>query len=491
MDDNLARHKETLAEHGEKVEGHLARLETRLDQARQNYQLLQPHVENLRARYKEKGEPLPLPVLSREQTGKLQDEAVEARDAARNRTLEKIRQALADEHDTHARTPHERGRLAAQLREAETDLQARAWRERRFEHGFHLTHWELRGVRFSLAGVDAKIEKERVQTSFVHVGVAAWIPSWRREAEGEMARLQDVRRQVEERIRERQKELAEERERAAETVRALGEIRDGEARLQVGRGDKRVFEPTAPVYTRAELDRMESHAHTTHDARLLVEVHEARQEKFMHLPADKRPTVQKLTAEAAARAFVAGLDFEETQKAHAEEARWGRFTPVAARISDGSIITGSVRQTEVISRADAIIRMVEDGPERRERASAIIRAADVRAAETGAAYDRAADYLAASQMIADDYRQGLEETGRGAPRPSFSPKDLSQIDLHRAQSNRPDERRELQLLLDRSELGAVTERSGRERDFPTLNDDHLHTTREQKTHAVEPHVHTR
>jgi hypothetical protein len=491
FDGNLARHEEALAEHAEKVEGHLARLDARLDQARRNHRLLQPHVERLRARYKEKNEPLPLPLLSREQIGKLQDEAVEARDAPRSRTLEKIRQELSAEHGSLARTPHERGRLAAQLREAETDLQARHERERQFEHGFHLVRWEIGGSRLSLAAVDAAIEKERVQTSFVHIGVAAWIPSWRREAEGEMARLQGIRRQVEDRIRERQKELAEERERAAETARALGEIRDGDTRSQVGRGDERRLEPAAPLYTRAELDRMESHAHTTRDARLLMEVHEARQEKFMRLPAEKRPSVQKLAAEAAARAFVAGLDFEAAQKARSEEARWGRFTPVAARLREGSIITGSVRQTEVLSRADAIIRMVEDGPERRERARAITHAAAVRAAETEAAYDRAADYLAASRMIADDYREELKEIGRNAPRPAFSPKELSLIDLHRAQSDRPDERRELQLLLDRSELGGVPERAGRERDFPALNDDHPRATREQKTHAVEPHVHSR
>ena len=491
FDDNLARHQETLAEHQEKVEGHLARLEARLDQARQNHQLLQPHVENVRARYKEKNEPLPLPVLSREQTGKLQDEAVEARDAPRIRTMEKIRQSLSIEHSSPARTPHERGRLAAQLREAEIELHARHERERQFEHGFHLTRWEIGGNHLSLASVDARLEKARVQTSFIHVGVAAWIPSWRRESESELARLQGVRQQVEDRVRERQKELAEERERAAETVRALEEIRESDARALVGRGDERQIEPAAPVYTRAELNRMESHAHTTRDARLLMEVHEARQEKYMRLPAEKRPSVQNLAAEAEARAFVAGLDFEAAQKVRAEEARWGRFTPVAARTGDGSLITGSLRQTEVLSRADAIIRMVEDRPERREQARSIISAAAIRAAETEAAYDRAADYLAASRMIADEYREEMKEVGRNAPRPSFSPKDLSRIDLYRAQSNQPEERSQLQLLLDRSELGALPARAGRERDFPALNDDHLHTTREQKTHVVEPPVHTR
>lgn len=494
LDDNLARHQETLVEHQEKVEAHLARLDARLDQARQNHQLLQPQVENLRERYKENGEPLPLPVLSREQLGRLQDEAVEARDAARIRTLEKIRQALSAEHDSSPRTPHERGRLAAQLREAETDLGARMWRERQFERNFHLTRWDVEGNRFSLAGVDAAIEKARVKTSFVHVGIAAWVPSWKREAQAEIGSLQEVRRAVEEHVNERRRELANERERVAETVRALSEARDdGEARSRSQ--NESPLETVAPVYTRAELDRMETHAQTTRDARVLLEVHAARQEKLMRLPAEKRPSERKLAAEAAARLFVAELEVKEAETARAEHAKWGRFTPVAARLADGSLITGSLRQTEIRSRSDAIIRIVEDGLDRRERARVITRAAVVHAAETQADYDRAAEYFAAAQTIFDGYRRELEDAGRDAPRPAFSPKDLSRIDLHRAQSDCPEARREMQLLLDPSELGATVERAGHTvapgRGLHTSGDDHLHAAREGKSHAVQPHIHTR
>ncbi|MCA1628245.1 MAG: hypothetical protein LC742_09820, partial [Acidobacteria bacterium] len=491
LGDYLARHEEALAEHEEKVQERLTRLETRLDQARNNHELLRPHVENLRARYKEKGEPLPVPLLSPEQVGKLQDAAIEARDVARIRALEKIRQALAAERGTPARDPHEHGRIIAQLREAETDFAARAWHERQFEQSFHLTRWEVGGERYSLASVDARLEKERVKTSFVHVGISALVPSWKREAQDEMARLQVVRRHVEERISARQKELEGERESAAETVRLLREISDGEARSQSGRDHQNPPEIVVPVYTRAELDRMESHAHTTRDGRLLMEVHEARREKNARLAPEKRTPVHKLAAEAGARAFVAELDFRKAQTARAEQAQWGRFTPVAARLSDGSIITGSVRQTEVLSRADAIIRMVEDSPERRGRARAITRAAALRAAETQGDYDAAAAYLEAARQIADDYRQELEEVGKSAPRPEFSPKDLNRIDLHRAQSDRPDERRALQALLDRSESGIVTARAEREREFPAAGDNRLYAEREQKQHAVEPHVHTR
>ena len=491
LEADLARHSQAFAEHEEKVQEHLARLEARLDQARENHKMLAPHVENLRARYREKREPLPLPVLSPEQVGKMQDAAVEARDAARIRTLEKIRSGLAAERGTPARTQHEQGRLVAQLREAETDLAARRERERQFEHGFHLVRWEINGTRWSLAGVDARLEKERVQTSFIHVGVSAWVPSWRRQAQEEIARLQEIRREVEENIHVRQQELIEERERAAATVQALTEIRDSEARIQGGRESLNRSETLSPIYTRAELDRMETHAQTTLDADLLVEVNDARLKKLMRLPAGKRPPLQSLAAEAEARAFVAELDFIRAQKSREEQSRWGRFVPVAARLPDGSLITGSVRQTEVLSRADAIIHIVEGGPEKRERARAITRSAAVHAAETVAAYEAAAKYLEAAKQLADEYREELEEMGRDVPQPAFSPKDLSRIDLHRAQSDRPEERRSLQQILDRSELIPVMEHTRSEHEFPQAADEHLRASREQKAHAAEPPTHVR
>lgn len=51
--------------------------------------------------------------------------------------------------------------------------------------------------------IDARIERERVKTSFIHTGIAAFFPSERRAALGEMAQLETLRRQVEERIHAR------------------------------------------------------------------------------------------------------------------------------------------------------------------------------------------------------------------------------------------------------------------------------------------------
>ena len=271
----------------------------------------------------------------------------------------------------------------------------------------------------------------------------------------------------------------------------MTEIRDGEARIQDGRGLLNTSETVPPVYTRAELDRMESHAHATLDADLLLEVNEARLEKIGRLPADKRPPLDEMVAVAEARSFVAELDLLRAQKSRDEQARWGRFTPVAARLSDGSLITGSVRQTEVLSRSDAVIRIVEGGPDSREQESAINRSAALRAAETEASFDAAARYLTAAREIAEDYREALEATGKGAPAPLFSPKDLSRIDLHRAQSDQPKERSRLQQILDRSELAHGAEHARSEHEFPQADDHHLNASRGPKTRAAEPPTHVR
>ena len=62
-------------------------------------------------------------MLSPAEIRKLQDAAIERRDAERIQVLEKIRLSLAAERGNAPRDQHERGRLAAQLREAETDAQ--------------------------------------------------------------------------------------------------------------------------------------------------------------------------------------------------------------------------------------------------------------------------------------------------------------------------------------------------------------------------------
>lgn len=394
---------------------HLVRLESRLDEAHKNHESLKPHVENLRARYKESGAPLPLPLLSPADVRKMQDEAIERRDAERISVLEKIRLGLAAERGVAPSDHHGRGRLTAQLREAETDVQAREWRDKEFERSSHLIPFAIDGNPLSLARIDTRLERERVKTSFIHTGIAAYFPSQRQAVQEEMEQLQTLRREVEDRIHTRQKELNAEREQAAATVKILREIRESDSRAsgEVSHGNR--LESVSPIYTRAELAWMETRAHWMHDAGLLREVHEARRASRARLAPEKREPFEALAARSLAHETIAKLDLEEAKEARSRQANRSRFTPVAARLADGSIITGSVRQTEIITRAEAIIHIVENTPERRERNAAITRAAAARDSDAQSRFEAVSGYFIAARSIAEDYRQELAREGKEMP----------------------------------------------------------------------------
>lgn len=385
-----------------------SKLNQKLEMARNYHASLVPHVENLRAQYRVKNASLPTPALSSDELNRLQDAAIEARDAVRIRAFEKVRLLLASERGTPGRNAHEQGRLHAQIREAETDAEFGSWREKRFDKSFHLHRWEIAGERWSLAGVDARVEKERVKTSFLRVGIAALLPAQRKATQAEIGRLGEIRKEVLERVFTRQKELENERANKLQIVAALHEIGARETPSEV-------IEKSHPIYTRAELDRMEFRARTMRDGGLLLEIHEARQVKDEHLAPEKRTPIETRVAQDTERITLAERDFSKAVQAHDESARRDRFMPVAARLSDGSIVTGSVRQTEVLSRADAVIRIFENTPRRAERESEIRRAATLRTNETRADYEASASYLAAARHIAAESLRELARDGKQLP----------------------------------------------------------------------------
>ncbi len=454
--EQLSAQTDTLQKREWKSPEHQTRLESRLDEARKNHESLLPHVEALLARYKESGAPLPLPLLSPADVRKMQDGAIERRDAERIGVLEKIRLGLAAERGDAPRDGHERGRLAAQLREAGTDKQARDWREKEFQQSYHLIPFNVDGKPLSLARIDSRLERERVKTSFIHTGITAYFPSQRQAALGAMERLQLLRREVEDRIHTRQKELDADREQAAATVKVLREISESGSRALGEISHENRLESISPIYTRAELARMETRVHWMHDAGLLREVHAARLASRARLVPEKREPLEALAARSFAHETIAKLDLEEAKEARSQQAKHNRFTPVAARLADGSIITGSVRQTEIITRAEAIIHTVENTPERRERNAAITRASATRDAHAHSRFEAVSEYFTAARSIAEDYRQEFAREGKEPPAPAFTRSELDRLDLSRMHGTHAEDRRRPPELHDRSEPKSQT-----------------------------------
>jgi hypothetical protein len=266
-----------------------------------------------------------------------------------------------------------------------------------------------------------------------------------------MERLHKLRLRVEERIHDRRKELTAERERAASTVEALREIRDGDSRIYAEQGREQRPESVTPIYTRAELARMEWRAQLKHDAALLLEVHAARRASQARLPVEKREPTEALAARAFANELIAGFDLEEAKEARSRQEKRSRFTPVAARLADGSIITGSVRQTEVITRAEAIINIFENTPERRERNRLIRHAAAAREAHAQRRLEAVSEYFDAARSIAEDYRRELAREGKELPAPVFTRSELERLDIYQTQRGGAEDRLHPTLHHDRSE----------------------------------------
>jgi len=409
--------------------GH-SRLEKQLEAARIRDEILQVRVGEIRVNFREQNMALPVPLLAPEELSKLQNAAVVTRDAQRIHTLEKMRLALAEEHHQPARSTHEQGRLAAQMRLTETDLATIDERADKFNRHAHLVRWNVSGKRLSLAGVDFAIEKENIHLSFAHAGVTAWLPSTRRAAKGEITRLQEARSEIVERINEKRNTFSSQREKASETLTALSEIRDHEARSRLHQFSDETGNLPAPIYTRAELARMAERAHETKDPALLTEVFKAIEGNNSVLSRDDKHPDREFASRTLARGIIAGIDAREAQEKLIENQRTRRFAPVVAHLPNGSIVTGTLRQFEIRTHAEALVRIFNHSPEQQAKERAIAQAVSERDATLKSDYERAATYFTAARKIGDYYVQEFNREGKAIPPPAFTPHEQQRLDYH-------------------------------------------------------------
>lgn len=403
-------------------------LEKQLETARAHDEILQIRAGGICAKFREQNTTLPVPLLTPEELSKLQNAAVSNRDTKRVRTLEKIRLALAQEHHEPARSTQEQGRLAAQIRLTETDLATLDKRSDKFNQSAHLVRWNVSDKRWSLAGVDFAIEKESIRLSFAHIGVSAWLPSTRRAANSRIARLQEARTEIIERINERQNTFDSQREKASDTLTALSEIRHRETRNHLPQLDCEMQNLPAPIYTRAELARMTDRAYETKNPTLLMEVFRAVEGSNPSLSRDgKHPDIE-FAARIFAHSFIAKIDAREAHEKMLENQRTRRFAPVAAHLPNGSIVTATLRQFEIRTRAEAIVRILNYSPEGQAKERAIAQAVGERDATLKSNYERAATYFTVAHKISDYYVQEFKREGKAIPLPAFTPYEQQRLD---------------------------------------------------------------
>lgn len=443
----IAKHSKTIASHQEIKDKALAKLERKLEEASEHHAGLQPAVQSIIEQHDREGKPLPVPLLSRGQLKKLHDGAIEARDAARTGTLEKIRLSLAAERGEPARTEREWARLSAQLREAQIDLQTRHKRSEHFERTRHLRQFEIGGERWSLARVDRQLERVQKQTSFVHVGISAKFPSVKQQAAEQVAGLQEIRAKVTEQIAQARVEHEAGRSRVAGIVEVLADFYQREEK---GRQRARNERMPEALFTRAQLQHIEDHAHSLKDAALLLEFHRLEQDYEARLPAEKRRSDEQLAARALARETVARADMEASKENFARMEERSLATPVVLRNANGEDFTATPDRRRLRSLGSLIIHAAESP--HRPAPSTLERAVAEQAAGFIRAVKETQSYYETARAIADTYRDHILREGRGIPAPEFTPKELNALDLHRMRLEDPQARLYYENLIEAAEV---------------------------------------
>ncbi len=450
-ENDLQVHTNGIANHHAILHKTIEKLEGELSQAQNTYAGLRREASLIKRRHDLDGRPLPTPLVTPRELFSLESQAVTARKPERLLMLEKIRFALAAEKGQPPRTDRDAARLQGQHVVARTDLTVRERRHADFERNRHLTRWEIDGEKWSLADVDRKLVEQRNRAkvftkpteliprsirSPVREGIRLirafhrttnLLPSGRRAAAAEVARLTDVRLQVEAHIVERRDSLRGEVDKAAKMAETLSAIWGREAAARAERGQS----IPAPSLSRAELNRLESNAHATKDSEMfrLFQTFEAAQ--LDNAAENKRPALLEETAgRAVAREIIADIALREAETQLWEFDERKQFAPVLTQAADGRDRTSALYDfKEPRSLTEYVtIRAFESSDDRQMRLDTES-AVETHRAHLETEVDRARDFFQLCHESAEGHREIFNTAGREEPQPVFTRREVNAIEL--------------------------------------------------------------
>lgn len=331
-----------------------------------------------------------LPLIARETLSELQDTAVKLNLPDKVAELEKLRLALAREHQSSPRTEDELAKLVAQVNVARADLMAKNARLEDFQASLHLTLYEIHGERWSLGALDRQIARRLEDSKFVPERAARldlrslarlnYSPTARERAESDVEHLRFIRGEIVQQIKQRREPLVSDRDHARDLVEVLDEAYDREQQ-NLKRQDKEMPEPK---YEASQMRSREASAEILRDPKLLTEVHEWERNQANH------SNEFDWQGRAVAREIMAGVAVEETKQ------RLQHFLEMkqVASLNLGDHRTGTLKEVETRSLTDYLIRLLESSAQQ-DRRHSINLAAREHHGRLVSDFEKARDYYAA------------------------------------------------------------------------------------------------
>lgn len=469
---DVAAHEHGIHHHQTILQKSIQKMERDLREAQQTYSVLRARSKGIQLDYKLKGQPMPLPLVSRAELSKLQDQAIAAKNFTRLSFLEDIRQSLAIEKNERPRTDREVSRIQGQLLMSETDQQLKEHRLAEFERSRHLTRWEIDGEKWSLADVDKHLgvrEKEarllnnpqRLLPAGLHspgteivrlVKVLAknsnLLPKGRREAKAEIERLSEIRAQVNLKIADKRAGFHNEIEKAAQLTEALTMINEKEMNSRKEAG----LPIPPPTLTTSELHRLEASAQEMKDPALLRKFQRLEQIHWQRRTGNESQTLELSTGRALAREIMAEVSHHESMKKLEEFEIKRKFAPVLIKDAAGQDRVAMLfeHQHERKLSHHVAVRLFESEEKRllRERVTEAVESQHQMLRDE---IDNAREMFEVAQSSALLQRALSDEAGMTHPQPIFTPKEINRLEVYAVKQADPATRLHFEQMIEMAE----------------------------------------
>lgn len=385
----------------------------------------------VKAKYHEAEKELPVPIIARADLSRMQERAIAGGQVGKVRELEQIRHALAAENRVPARTPQEVGRLGARLLLAQSELTLAQERAARFEETKHWQRWmvsERETRKFSLAEMERAMGWESDQARFIGRARIHWDDGKRERAAQRVRELSAYRQSILDQIEAKRLGLETEVKEKAEMVATLFSIEAGERDRHQAQGRK--MPPPNP--SKYELALLDAHAQQQRDPGLHRLVAQFERGADVRVAETPRLSITERTARASARQIIAEID---VRAAHSWlESFNERRTHLDVIVGDGRARELTIKRLSDVEPKNELEKLFRpwliSGGGLREVTAAV----DAHGSQVAAEYERAVQSRDALVELARQSERDFKSAhpGKDLPLPSFTPGELTALEIHMA-----------------------------------------------------------
>ncbi len=452
-ENDLHHHDKAIHDHQIIVSKTTKKIGRDLGRASASHASLKAQVRAIQTYYKATDRQMPVPLLSRDQLAKLQDQAIASQNSRRVQTLENIRQSLALEHDKPTRTDKEIARLEGQLLMSRAEQAARHERAYQFERNKHQIRWEIKGEKYSLAELDRTIAEKQNRSRFfgfpLKIKTIHLIPSERRAAAAAAERLQEVREVVVAKIDGRKQQLSTSLDQSVRMTHTLTQIYGREQESQRARGGERFDK----ILTRGEMSHLIEHASTLSESSMLQQAYILEAQYHDRQSPDKQPTLIERAARTAGREVVSQIMVREAGKKVQAFNEHKDFVPMIVTDLDGQEVTLRVADFhEPRHPIKWLIHRIAETKEERHLRQQVAKAVDAEQMQLREELSNARQCHELTKGVADSYREHFHRVGETMPEPAFTARQIIQLEIYAVRHPDQQERQRIASLINRAEL---------------------------------------